>query len=232
MKWNNRRNSLSYLRDLKVSRGHELDNYYQYVIQIANTFTRTSAAIGILDSADLIQAGNVGLIESWQKVDWELIESSPNPQGQLWSFLKKRIRFNIRQEIDKYGTFIKVPERVLRDHKKNLTGVDKILVSIFPRFFDRGLIEFVWDGSSYQNEQLGELLDDIIYNNIHNHDHQYILKAIFGIDTIDGKPISYKELAVKFKTNEGKLRKIKQRSIEKIRENPETKIIIENFYLN
>ena len=228
MKWNNRRNSLSYLRDLKVSRGHELDNYYQYVVQIANTFTRTSAAIGILDSADLIQAGNVGLIESWSKVDWELIESSPNPQGQLWSFLKKRIRFNIRQEIDKYGTFIKVPERVLRDHKKNLTGVDKILVSIFPKFFDRGLVEFIWDGSSYENEQLGEVLDDIIYDSIHNHDHQQILKLCFGLDN---DKLSIEDISIRYNTSKGYIKQVRDRCIKKLR-TEENKIIIENFYIN
>ena len=230
MKWNNRRNSLAYKADLKVLRDDELKNYYEHVIQIANTFSRDSIAIGILDIADLIQAGNIGLIESWRKVDWDLIDASPNPQGQLWSFLKKRIRFNIRQEIDKYGSFIKVPERVLRDHKKNLTGIDKILVNVFPRFFAREIIAEDYFGS-WENEQLGELLDDIIYDNIHNYDHQYILKSSFGIDTPDNKPVSYKEMAKKFNTNEGKLRKIKQRCIEKIKENPETKIIIENFYL-
>ena len=228
MKWNNRRNSLSYLRDLKVSRGHELDNYYQYVVQIANTFTRNSAAIGILDSADLIQAGNVGLIESWAKVDWDLIESSPNPQGQLWSFLKKRIRFNIRQEIDKYGTFIKVPERVLRDHKKNLTGVDKILVSIFPKFFDRGLVEFIWDGSSYENEQLGEVLDDIIYDSIHNHDHQQILKLCFGLDN---DKLSIEDISIRYNTSKGYIKQVRDRCIKKLR-TEENKIIIENFYIN
>ena len=228
MKWNNRRNSLSYLRDIKVSRGHELDNYYQYVVQIANTFTRNSAAIGILDSSDLIQAGNVGLIEAWSKVDWELIDSSPNPQGQLWSFLKKRIRFNIRQEIDKYSTFIKIPERVLRDHKKKLTGVDKILVSIFPKFFDRGLVEFVWDGSSYQNERLGELLDDIIYNTIRSADHRIILGLCYGLDC---DKMSHKDIAEKFRTTISNIQNIKHRCIKKL-DTEENRIIIENFYLN
>ena len=229
MKWNNRRNSLAYKADLKVLRDDELKNYYEHVIQIANTFSRDSIAIGILDIADLIQAGNIGLIESWRKVDWDLIDASPNPQGQLWSFLKKRIRFNIRQEIDKYGSFIKVPERVLRDHKKNLTGIDKILVNVFPRFFARELIEQEYVGS-WENEQLGEILDDIIYDNIHNHDHQAIFKASFGLDTINGKSISIKELARMYHMSEIGIKKIKQRSIKKIKENPETKIIIENFY--
>ena len=229
MKWNNRRNSLAYKADLKVLRDDELKNYYEHVIQIANTFSRDSVAIGILDIADLIQAGNIGLIEAWAKVDWELIESSPNPTGQLWSFLKKRIKFAIRREIDNCGAFIKVPRRKLEIHRKELTAIEKILVNSFPQFFDQELIYYD-DHSSWENEQLGELLDDIIYNNIHNHDHQYILKATFGIDTPDNKPISIKNLASKFSMSEIGIKKIKQRSIEKIKENPDTEIIIKNFF--
>ena len=228
MKWNNRRNSLAYLADLKVSRGHELDNYYQYVIQIANTFTRDSAAIGILDNSDLIQAGNIGLIEAWAKVDWELIESSPNPQAQLWSFLKKRIKFAIRREIDSNGTFIKIPRRQLEGHRKDLTSVDKILVSVFPKFFDRGLVEFVWDGSSYQNERLGELLDDIIYNTIRSADHRIILGLCYGLDC---DKMSHVDIANKFRTTISNIQNIKYRCIKKL-DTEENRIIIENFYLN
>ena len=229
MKWNNRRNSLAYKADLKVLRDDELKNYYEHVIQIANTFSRDSVAIGILDIADLIQAGNIGLIESWQKVDWELIESSPNPTGQLWSFLKKRIKFAIRREIDNYGSFIKIPRRQLETHRKELTAIDKILVNSFPRFFAREIIAEDYIGS-WENEQLGELLDDIIYDNIHNHDHQQIFKLCYGLDTMDNKYYSMKEIATMYHMSESGIKKIKQRSIEKIRENPETEIIIKNFY--
>ena len=230
MKWNNRRNSLAYLADLKVLRDDELKTYYPHVIQIANTFSRDSVAIGILDSADLIQAGNIGLIEAWEKVDWDLIDDSTNPQGQLWSFLKKRIKFAIRREIDNYGSFIKVPRRQLEVHRKELTAIDKILVNSFPQFFANA-IGFEEHFGSWANEQLGEVLDNIIYNNIHNHDHQQILKLCFGLDTIDNKPLSIKKIAGIYDLSEIGIKKIRQRSIDKIKDNPETKIIIENFLL-
>ena len=230
MKWNNYRSSVAYKKDLKILRDDELKNYYPHVIQIANTFSRDFVAIGILNIQDLIQAGNVGLLEAWSNVDWELINESPNPQGQLWAFLKKRIKFAIRREIDYNGTFIKVPRRQLEDHRKHLTGIDKVLVNVFPKFFESELV-YQDDITDWDNEQLGLLLDDIIYDNIHSHVHQAILKATFGIDTANGKPISIKELASKYRMSEIGIKKIKSRSIDKIRENPETKIIIETFFL-
>ena len=225
MKWNNRRNSLAYKADLKVLRDDELKNYYEHVIQIANTFSKDSVAIGILDSADLIQAGNVGLIEAWEKVDWELIEASPNPQGQLWSFLKKRIKFNIRQEIDKYGTFVKIPERILRDHKKNLTGVDKILVNTFPQFFANTIV-FEDPIDSWENERLGEILDDMIYNCISSIDHRIILSLCYGLDC---DKMSHKNIADKFRTTISNIQNIKHRCIKKL-DTEENKEIIKNFY--
>ena len=227
MKRYNNRNYIAFKKDLKVLREDELKNYYEHVIQIANTFPRDSIAIGILDITDLIQAGNVGLVEAWNRVDWDLINESPNPNGQLWSFLKKRIRFAIRQEIDKHGAFIKVPERVLRDHKKNLTGVDKILVNTFPRFFARELaVEY--DPSDWNNEQLGLLLDDAIYTYIRSHDHQQILKLCFGLDT---DKMAMKTIATKYRTTIGYIKQVRDRCIKKLA-NEEFKEIIENFYNN
>ena len=229
MKRYNNRNYIAFKKDLKVLREDELKNYYEHVIQIANTFPRDSIAIGILDITDLIQAGNVGLIEAWAKVDWELINESPNPNGQLWSFLKKRIRFAIRREIDNNGAFIKVPRRQLEDHRRELTSIDKILVNTFPRFFARELVAED-DYSDWDNEQLGLLLDDIIYDNIKSHNHQAILKLSFGIDTMDNKPVSIKKIATMYNLSEIGIKKIKKRSIEKIKDNEQTEILIKNFF--
>ena len=227
MKWNNYRSSVAYKKDLKILRDDELKNYYPHVIQIANTFSRDFVAIGILNIQDLIQAGNVGLLEAWSNVDWELINESPNPQGQLWAFLKKRIKFAIRREIDYNGTFIKVPRRQLEDHRKHLTGIDKVLVNVFPKFFESELI-YQDDITDWDNEQLGLMLDDLIYDNIKSADHRIILSLCFGLD---GEKMSQKDIAEKFRTTISNVQNIKHRCIRKLA-TKENKIIIENFYLN
>ena len=229
MKRYNNRNYIAFKKDLKVLREDDLKNYYEHVIQIANTFPRDSIAIGILDITDLIQAGNVGLIEAWAKVDWDLINESPNPNGQLWSFLKKRIRFAIRREIDNNGAFIKVPRRQLEDNRKNLTSIEKILVNTFPKFWDHEVV-FQNDLSSWDNEQLGLLLDDMIWDSIKNFDHQAILKLCFGIDTFDNKPMSMKLISKKFKTSVSYIQNIKFKCIKQLK-TEENKELIENFYL-
>ena len=230
MKWSNFRNFKAYKKDLKVLREDELKNYYEHVIQIANTFPRDQIAIGILDITDLIQAGNAGLIDAWSNVDWDLIDESPNPNGQLWSFLKKRIKFAIRREIDNCGAFIKIPRRQLESHRKNLTGIDRILVDTFPQFFDNAII-YEEEYGSWENVQLSEVLDDMIYNSIHNHDHQQILKLTFGIDTHDNKPVSMKKIAEMYKTSVSYIQNIKFKCLKQLKTD-ENEGIVKDFYEN
>ena len=92
MKWFSHRGNLNHKADIKLhsTRGH-LESFMPWVSKIANTFNREYASIGCMDIDDLTQAGYVGLIEAWNKVDWEKISESNNPDAQLWSFLKIRI---------------------------------------------------------------------------------------------------------------------------------------------
>ena len=105
--------------------------YYQWVIKLANQFNREYASIGVLDINDLISAGNMGLVQAWSKIDWERITESPNAEAELWSYLKKRIKWSIRREIDNYGAFIKIPRRDIEDARKNLYATDKALCRYF-----------------------------------------------------------------------------------------------------
>ena len=123
----------AHLEDLKVKRGDPLEMYYPWVIQIANTFSKDSVAIGVLNYQDLYQAGYIGLIEAWNNVDHE------RSQAEKWSFIKKRIKGEIRREIDKYGSFISRPINLQEKERSNMSKADKILVNMFPKFFDEEL---------------------------------------------------------------------------------------------
>ena len=216
----------AYRYDIKVNRD-DLKDYYSHVINIANSFPRDSIAIGALNIQDLIQAGNVGLVEAWAKVDWERIDKSPNPQAELWSYLKKRIKFAIRREIDNYGTTIKIPRRDLEKARKNLTAHEKIVVNIFPKFFD----EEIWAEdkiSLWMSIQLEELIDDALNKYVVEYDHRQILKLFYGIGH---DRMTTKELAKRYDTSTNYISLIINRTKEKLK-NDEFKIIIETFYLN
>ena len=208
-----------------------IGRYYEWVIKIANTFSRDYSAVGALDVNDLIQSGHLGLVQAWQKIDWDRIANSGNPEAELWSYLKKRIKWSIRREIDKHGAFIKIPRREIEEARANLNATDKALVDLFPKFFDDQFPNYVDHIRPWDQEQLLDLLNDLISNYIRNHNHQEILKLSYGIDTIDDKPIPIKKLAERFSMSEIGIKKIKSRSIEKLR-NEDVEKIIENFYEN
>ena len=221
MKWYSHRLHQIHLADVKVKREDPLEIYYPWVIQIANTFTRDAIAIGALNLQDLVQAGYVGLLEAWDNIDED------RDQAQKWSFIKKRIKGNIRREIDNYGTFIKVPRRALEEHRKELTAIDKVLVNTFPKFFDM-IVPEAEEILSWERVRLEELIDDYLYYNFPNKTHVNILKDSFGIDR--DKKLSLKELASQYDLTEIAIKKIKSRMIDKIREDKDFEILINNFY--
>ena len=221
MKWYSHRLHQIHLADVKVKREDPLEIYYPWVIQIANTFTRDAIAIGALNLQDLVQAGYVGLLEAWDNIDED------RDQAQKWSFIKKRIKGNIRREIDNYGTFIKVPRRALEEHRKELSAIDKVLVNTFPKFFDVEVVSYDRI-PSWQAVRLEELIDDYLYYNFPNKTHVNILKDSFGIDR--DKKVSLKDLALQYDLTEIAIKKIKSRMINKIKEDKDFEEIIINFY--
>ena len=214
-----------YRYDVSVSRD-DMTRFYPHVINIANTFPRDSIAIGVLNIEDLIQAGNIGLVEAWNKVDWNRIKKSKNPDGEIWTYLKTRIKFAIRREIDNAGAFIKVPRRDLEQARKNLTHHDKILVNMFPQFFDEEM--WIEDDHPWHGILLEELINDELYRVELNYDNIDILLKFYGIGF---EKKSRKELAKEYNKHETNIGVILNRTRKKL-DNEHFKNIIENFYKN
>ena len=221
MKWYLHKHHKQHLEDLKVKRQDPLETYYPWVSQIANQFPKDEVAIGSLNLQDLTQAGYLGLIDAYDKLD------HTRGQAEKWTYIKKRIKWAIRREIDKYGSTIATPINKLEERRNALTTSDKILVDVFPKFF-KELEPGEWDSNNWENEQLGLLLDDFLYSNFKNTDHVEMLRAFYGIDR--EKSISFKELSIKYRKPVGALRKIKQRMVDTLKQNTEFKLIINNFY--
>ena len=209
-------------KDIKVKRGDDIEIYFEWVIQIANAFPRDAIAIGALNYMDLYQAGYVGLVEAYNKLDHD------RGQAEKWAYLKKRIKWAIRREIDNYGAFIKVPRRDIEEQRASLSGIEKSIVNIFPKFFDEKLGFYDHSLESWDNVLLGELIDDILLKYIRDPKHRAIIRLLFGLDC-DKLPI--KDVAIEFNMSEIGIKKIRSRSIDKLK-TEEIKKIIENFYEN
>jgi len=102
---------------------------------IARKFSTSQQASGVLSINDLIQEGHIGLIHAVDKIDWDLITDSINPERTLYSFLSKRIRGAIRRAIDINRGNIRIPEHKLNDMRKNSEQEKKTVEMFFNSIF-------------------------------------------------------------------------------------------------
>jgi RNA polymerase sigma factor (sigma-70 family) len=142
MKKYNIQNYIRYKEDLKTSicnldgkfydeytRDELIIKFMPLVENLARKFSTTQQASGVLSINDLIQEGNSGLVKAVDKIDWLMIDESPDVEKTLKSFLSKRIKGAIRRAIDINRGDIKIPEHKLNEIRKN--PEDDKMVSLF-----------------------------------------------------------------------------------------------------
>ena len=120
-------------RDKLIAENMEL------VENIARKFSTTQQASGVLSINDLIQEGAIGLIYAVDKIDWDVITDSTEPERTLKSFLSKRIRGAIRRAIDINRGNIRIPEHKLNDMRKN-SEQEKKTVEMFLIVYSKALM--------------------------------------------------------------------------------------------
>ena len=126
MKKYNIRNYVRYKDDVKASinliefkafqdytRDELIVTFLPLVENIARKFSTSDQASGVMDITDLIQDGSLGLIRAVDKIIWETVTESDDPEKTLKSFLSKRIKGSIRRAIDINRGDIRIPEHKL-----------------------------------------------------------------------------------------------------------------------
>jgi RNA polymerase sigma factor (sigma-70 family) len=136
MKKYNVQNYIRYKEDLKRSMPIDGKFYDEYtrdelvvkfmplVENLARKFSTSQQASGVLSINDLIQEGNSGLVKAVDKIDWLMIDESPDVEKTLKSFLSKRIKGAIRRRIDINKGNIRIPEHKLNEMRKNPNNED------------------------------------------------------------------------------------------------------------
>jgi RNA polymerase sigma factor (sigma-70 family) len=142
MKKYNIRNYVRYKDDVKASinliefkafqdytRDELIVTFLPLVENIARKFSTSDQASGVMDITDLIQDGSLGLIRAVDKIIWETVTESDDPEKTLKSFLSKRIKGSIRRAIDINRGDIRIPEHKLNEIRNN--PEDKKAVALF-----------------------------------------------------------------------------------------------------
>jgi len=136
-------NYIRYKNDVKASiarlEGKMWDEYTReeliikflpLVENISRKFSTSHQASGVMTVMDMIQSGNVGLIQAAKKLDYDKLKESEDMEKTLKSFFAKRIKGSIRRQIDTNRGSIRIPEHKINEIRKNF-GKDKKMVEMF-----------------------------------------------------------------------------------------------------
>ena len=250
MKKYNVQNYIRYKEDLKTSicnlEGKFYDEYTRdeliikfmpLVENLARKFATSQQASGVLSINDLIQEGNYGLVKAVDKIDWLMIDESPDVEKTLKSFLSKRIKGAIRRAIDINRGNIRIPEHKLNEIRKNPKD-EKIVAMFFNSIFSSIDITFNTDEENlmYQLPDTSEpynvaLLNAYLMGLMKEHltDQQYhVLRLSFGLDCdkMSANDIA-KFLGMSMDTANVRVSQIKKEAIDKLIANTDADQVID-----
>ena len=113
----------------EYSRDELIIKFMPLVENLARKFSTSQQASGVMSINDLLQEGYVGLTMAVGKIDWKIMDESPDMEKTLKSFLSKRIKGQIRRAIDMKRGDMRIPEHKLNEIRNS--PKDKQMVSMF-----------------------------------------------------------------------------------------------------
>ena len=159
------------------------------VENLARKFSTAQQASGIMDITDLIQEGSLGLTAAVDKITWDTITTSEDPERTIKSFLSKRIRGAIRRAIDMNRGSMRIPEHKLNEIRKDFGEDKKAVEMFFNSVFlsldaanDNGTPYDAPDVSQdYNLDLLGAYIKSLMLQHL-NHKEFQVLRLSFGLD--------------------------------------------------
>ena len=114
----------------EYTRNELVTTFLPLVENLARKFATSQQASGVMDITDLIQEGSLNLIKAIDRIHWDTINESEDPEKTIKSFLSKRIKGGIRRAIDINRGQMRLPEHVTNEIRRNF-GKDKTAVAMF-----------------------------------------------------------------------------------------------------
>ena len=259
MKKYNVQNYIRYKTDVKTSianlEGKFYDEYTKdeliikfmpLVENLARKFSTSDQASGILSINDLIQIGNEALVKAVNKIDWLVIDESPDVEKTLKSFLSKRIKGAIRRRIDINKGGMRIPEHKLNEIRKNPDNEDLNKIFITSMFAsldsshtskdntyknddnDMSYAQSIEDESTpYNIDFINAYLIGIMKQHLGNAEYD-VLRLSYGLDC---EKHSAKQIAVKLNitgvSNYVRISEIKKAAIDKLIANVDSSQVID-----
>lgn len=197
--------------------------YFKLAINIANSFSKEYASIGVMNINDLMQESFYALLKSWDNIDWKYIdkiEDELDRKKSITNFLKKSILGLVKDEVKKNVDGTKKPIKGVWDNKTKTrrTDVFGFLTLLFPNWFDNNALTLIEDEVyDYDYEKLGEYIEKWLDK--HEPKYKLMILMFYGIDDVYSKPKSIAEIAEVFKINPEAIKKQKQRLLKRLKRN-------------
>ena len=241
MKKYNVQNYVRYKHDLDATLSRDISDDREKIIienmelveNIARKFSTTQQASGVLTINDLIQEGSIGLIHAVDKIDWDVITDSTEPERTLKSFLSKRIKGAIRRAIDINRGNIRIPEHKLNDMRKNSEQEKRTIEVFFNSIFssiDDDVDKFVQvedRTKDYNIDIMNKYLLSIMETHLNIKEYD-VLRMSYGLDC---DKMSAKDIADKLKIDGTaayvRISQIKRDAINKLIDNVDPAQVID-----
>tara|TARA_B100000035_G_C21035718_1_gene570824 strand:+ start:514 stop:1275 length:762 start_codon:yes stop_codon:yes gene_type:complete len=181
------------VKELKEYKRDELIIMFLPLVEnIARKFATSQQASGVMSINDLIQEGSLGLIRASDKIIWETIESSNEPEKTLKSFLSKRIKGAIRRAIDINRGDIRIPEHKLNEIRKDNGKNQKMVAMFFNSIFlsideqineddDNSLFQIPDQSEPYNIGLMNIYLKSLLKKHLNKKEYE-ILRLSYGLD--------------------------------------------------
>jgi len=161
------------------------------VENLARKFATSQQASGVMAITDLIQEGSLNLIKAVDRIDWNTINESEDPEKTIKSFLSKRIKGGIRRAIDINRGQMRLPEHVTNNIRRNF-GKDKKAVAIFfnsiflsidagTREDDDMFLQIEDKSEPYNQEFLNMYLTSLLKQHLTDKEY-HVLRLSYGLD--------------------------------------------------
>lgn len=211
-------------------------SHVSLVETIARKFSTSQQASGVMTINDLIQEGIIGLIAAVDKIDWNQITDSTEPQRTLNSFLSKRIKGAIRRAIDINRGNIRIPEHKLNDMRKNSEAEKKTVEMFFNSVFysldetdndNNTFYEIADNAKDYNIDIMNKYLLSIMETHLSIKEYD-VLRMSYGLDCdkMSAKEIADK-LQIKGTASYVRISQIKRDAINKLIESVDPAQVID-----
>ena len=155
---------------------------------LARKFSTSNSASGVMTVTDMIQEGSVGLIKAVDKIVWETIYDTDDPERRLKSFLAKRIKGAIRRAIDINRGSMRIPEHKLNEIRKNFGENKKAVELYFSSIFtsidaieNQDSILQIPEGEGLNNATLNAFLLGLLKQHLSQREAD-VIRMSYGLD--------------------------------------------------